>query len=711
MLGYGDGDYIHLSYTDGSDTSDPGCLQRRVPSFASGGLPAWESPITLDSRGNGVSAWNLAMEPSTTSGNVTVLMHVPGPDVESRYSTDFGATYPGGNFGFVLNNVPASSAQLLNRASGNLVLVTALNASPPDPSSIFVTRSHVGDPGTWSVPEEFSTHESYGVAFTRIAFDPTRGDRYAVAWADARGSGDYLLRFDAEWRRDPGYPNTDIGFPLAIPGGQTPPAVAEVDGDAEKEIVFGTLDGNVWVVNHDGIVAPGWPVDIGTLPVDAPVAVADLVGNGEFTVVSGTANGQVYAIDPDGNVLPGWPYNMGTGAPVFVSIGALGPPRLHYVVAVSGTKMALIDYWGENFAPAWANIPFGVHMNSAAIGDVDNDGVSEIITAAGPNIYKHRMDNAAFSGLQFPGETFSDSPTLADINGDNKLEIAAPTTSGKMYLLTHELANYSAAWPITVSPGTALTGAAFGQILGTSEPELVFAEAGGLVHVRYSTGVEQAGYPIASGSGVLYMPPMLATVNVSSSNVNIGTTIAVVDGRAHSWRNVPSAGVPGWPRNLPGPVEETFASGDIDNDGRNELVVLGVDFLSVYDVGIAPQSTARNHWPMYGYDAQRTGCLACVEPMSAVGDAPAAPGHATLDVHPNPFNPVATITYEVKLSGPVTLAVYDVGGRLVETLIDGEVRAANRYSISYRANVASGVYFLRLTTGGEEVATKMVLLK
>jgi hypothetical protein len=189
--------------------------------------------------------------------------------------------------------------------------------------------------------------------------------------------------------------------------------------------------------------------------------------------------------------------------------------------------------------------------------------------------------------------------------------------------------------------------------------------------------------------------------------VNIGTLASV----GHSVRNISGIVTPGWPRNLPGQVEETFAGGDLDNDGRNEIVVLGLDFLTVFDVAIAPASDPKRHWPMYGYDAQRTSCLACVETLSDVDGTAPAFASAALEIYPNPFNPATTITYRVARPGPVTLSIYDVHGRLVETLIDGEHRTPNHYSLSYQANVASGVYFVRLVTPGQEVARKMVVLK
>jgi hypothetical protein len=158
-------------------------------------------------------------------------------------------------------------------------------------------------------------------------------------------------------------------------------------------------------------------------------------------------------------------------------------------------------------------------------------------------------------------------------------------------------------------------------------------------------------------------------------------------------------------------VEETFASGDIDNDGRNEIVVLGVNFLTVLDVGTAPSSVARNHWPMYGYDAQRTGCLACPETMVAVGDTPSAPPTNSIEAHPNPFNPTTTIEYELAHAGKVSLEIFDVGGRHVATLIDDEPRDAGQYSVTYRATGASGLYFVRLRTVSGDVTRKIVLLK
>jgi len=86
-------------------------------------------------------------------------------------------------------------------------------------------------------------------------------------------------------------------------------------------------------------------------------------------------------------------------------------------------------------------------------------------------------------------------------------------------------------------------------------------------------------------------------------------------------------------------------------------------------------------------------------------------------VHPNPFNPCATIDFAVPIEGAVHLRVHDVAGRLVRTLVDGEMEPGEYVTTwdgtdEARARVASGVYMLRLEVGGQSLApAKAVLLK
>jgi len=84
---------------------------------------------------------------------------------------------------------------------------------------------------------------------------------------------------------------------------------------------------------------------------------------------------------------------------------------------------------------------------------------------------------------------------------------------------------------------------------------------------------------------------------------------------------------------------------------------------------------------------------------------------------PNPFNPVTTIRYDVPAGGgDVSLRVYDVGGRLVRTLVSGRQTAGEKAVTWDGLNeaggpVATGVYFCRLIAGDFNEVRKMTILK
>jgi hypothetical protein len=110
-------------------------------------------------------------------------------------------------------------------------------------------------------------------------------------------------------------------------------------------------------------------------------------------------------------------------------------------------------------------------------------------------------------------------------------------------------------------------------------------------------------------------------------------------------------------------------------------------------------------------DAGNEGAAASSDsPATGVGDVPAL-GALDLRVHPNPFNPATTITYVVPQAGQVTVSVYDVTGKLVDTLVDNAYREAEQYRIEYRPSAATGVYFVRVSAGGQAKTTRIVLLK
>ena len=79
--------------------------------------------------------------------------------------------------------------------------------------------------------------------------------------------------------------------------------------------------------------------------------------------------------------------------------------------------------------------------------------------------------------------------------------------------------------------------------------------------------------------------------------------------------------------------------------------------------------------------------------------------------YPNPFNPTTNINYQLAQSGKVTVKVYNVLGREVQTLVD-EQQQAGRYSITFDASrLASGMYLVRMNTNGRVMTRKIMLVK
>jgi hypothetical protein len=90
----------------------------------------------------------------------------------------------------------------------------------------------------------------------------------------------------------------------------------------------------------------------------------------------------------------------------------------------------------------------------------------------------------------------------------------------------------------------------------------------------------------------------------------------------------------------------------------------------------------------------------------------AQPGTFSLEAnYPNPFNPSTTIGYTVPKGGRVRLAVFDLKGREIATLVDG-VKAAGRHSVSLDSrSLNSGVYLYKLQTEEATITRKMLLVK
>jgi len=80
--------------------------------------------------------------------------------------------------------------------------------------------------------------------------------------------------------------------------------------------------------------------------------------------------------------------------------------------------------------------------------------------------------------------------------------------------------------------------------------------------------------------------------------------------------------------------------------------------------------------------------------------------------YPNPFNPTTTILFSLGESNlNTTLRIYDISGRLVETLLNDKVQSGS-FEFQWNATgQTTGVYFVELMNGSNRQVEKIILLK
>ncbi len=234
------------------------------------------------------------------------------------------------------------------------------------------------------------------------------------------------------------------------------PALADLDGDSDLEIVYLGIDRYFYAWHHDGRLVNGWPfrfrVDGG---LSSP-AVGDLDKDGLPEIVVGTMEPYVlenswneatlYVFKGNGTVAPGFPVRT---EQIILSSPALGDIDgdgwLEIVVASGyGTpnRQNLVYAWHHDGTPVdrWPVEAIGasVVMAPPALGDIDRDGQLEIVVGCGNGyqpdscnkLYAWKADGESVDkfpmtlGSRIPGFTSMPySPVLADVDGDNTVEI------------------------------------------------------------------------------------------------------------------------------------------------------------------------------------------------------------------------------------------------------------------------------------------------
>jgi len=154
--------------------------------------------------------------------------------------------------------------------------------------------------------------------------------------------------------------------------------------------------------------------------------------------------------------------------------------------------------------------------------------------------------------------------------------------------------------------------------------------------------------------------------------------------------------------------------GDMDLDGVADLDVI----FNTSDIGLlfsnVPNNTVLN-MIITGNMATPTGSI----PFRGVKSVTIkSSGNAVnASAYPNPFNPETSIALTLKNSGPVTVRIYALDGRLIRTLMESEFAAAGTHEVRWNGvdnqgnHVPSAVYFVKASQGADVSVFKLIVAK
>ena len=431
-------------------------------------------------------------------------------------------------------------------------------------------------------------------------------------------------------------------YPLPDSWNGGSPVVADIDGDLQPEVVFASDDTLFTYEGESGAVI--WQIPIDGNSAMSPCA-ADLDGNGTIEVVF-SGNYETRAFDGQtGDVL--WTQEdcwvMTYGSVVAEDTDLDGSAEVMTFSGVSGARFCLLD--GADGSFLWSTtIPcsIGVYTPAPAFADLDNDAYPEIVSCTGNNdLYvMDPADGSIHWSEEFPGSSIWSSPCLMDINGNDSLEIVVGLYGGNQLL--------------------------------------AYSCTGDLI---WTTPVEY--HPLGT--------PAVADIDGDQSLEIIQTSANAVPPYAFGYLQIFDAetGVEEYGRLFTGMIGSSPAIGDLDGDGYFDFVFGGHDGL-VYAM--------RN------------------EPGGIEPDPGDDPHGIDLSPNPNPFHSSVNISFELAEAGMTSVTVYDLSGRAVRTL-EHMYLAAGQHSVIWDgregegADVSAGLYVCRVQSGGISETTGLCLLR
>ncbi len=336
----------------------------------------------------------------------------------------------------------------------------------------------------WPVPIEG------GVDFSSpVLVDVNEDDTLEVLIA---GNTRWVYLFNHRGEIMPGWPQGTSQSPG--PTETSSPSVGDIDNDGEMEIVYASNSGQLFAWKINGTLVNGFPVNLGDNVIRACTMLEDIDGDGNLEICIGTGVSQyrffvfrhngtllfsrdveyrihstagaadidhdqtmeiihgvdrnvqygVYAWKANGDTCPGWPkqtFHHVDASPALADIN--GDSLYEIFVGSIDNRLYGLNYLGQDL-PSWPKIVgSGVYegiISSPAIGDIDNNGILDIVTGRGIIqssygaifAFSATGETIPFFPIIIPTGAITSSPALADIDGDSEIEIIVGCQDGRL---------------------------------------------------------------------------------------------------------------------------------------------------------------------------------------------------------------------------------------------------------------------------------------
>ena len=198
------------------------------------------------------------------------------------------------------------------------------------------------------------------------------------------------------------------------------PAVGDVDNDGDLEVVIGSDDGNVYVLNGaNGALEHKFSTGGA---VYASAALANLDGDDYLEIVIGSLDGKIYCFEWDDTTgSTEWTFSTGGAVYSSAAIGDVnGDGAYEIVVGSNNGKIYSLSALGSE---EWNYITGGAVYSSPALANRGGAGLDVYVGSNDAYLYLLDGDDGSLIDRFLTNGQIRTSPSVADVDGDNKLEI------------------------------------------------------------------------------------------------------------------------------------------------------------------------------------------------------------------------------------------------------------------------------------------------